>query len=415
MPQSSAFSVPKYRHYRPKNLGVVRLSGRDFYLGQYGSPASLERYHRLLAEWLENGRQLPSTSSPDQQGDPAPLSINEMLLQYWHFAQYYYRTAEGPSKELTCMEHAIRPLKALFGLSRAHEFGPKALKVVRQSMIEADLCRHQINTRINRIRRVFKWAASEELVPPSVTEGLRTVAGLRKGRTAARESKPVKPVSSKHVEPVLRFVSPQVAAMIQLQMLTGMRACEVTIMRPCDIDRSGDVWIYSPGQHKTDYLNHKKLVPLGLKSQSLIRTFLERPDNAYLFSPKEAEAWRNEQRAISRNPGRKTKIYACELRARERRKHASIHRKSKRPKREKYDTDAYRRAVTYGIAKARRAGIEIPHWHPHQLRHTLATIIRKQHGLEGAQVMLGHRSVDVTQLYAERNLALAVQIARESG
>jgi integrase len=37
---------------------------------------------------------------------------------------------------------------------------------------------------------------------------------------------------------VLPNVSPPVAAMIQLQQLTGMRAGEVVIMRPQDIDRS---------------------------------------------------------------------------------------------------------------------------------------------------------------------------------
>lgn len=83
MPESSAFSVPKYRHFRPKNLGVVRLSGRDFYLGEFGSPASLEKYHRLVAKWLENGRQLPSASAPAEQTGPPPLSINEVLLAYW--------------------------------------------------------------------------------------------------------------------------------------------------------------------------------------------------------------------------------------------------------------------------------------------------------------------------------------------
>lgn len=185
-----------------------------------------------------------------QQGRP-PLSVNEMLLHYWQFAEGHYRSGDQPTKELTCMKHAIRPLKERYGLTPAAGFGPKSLKAVRQLMIDADICRRQINSRINRIRRVFKWAASEELIPPSVIEGLRTVAGLRKGRTNARESKPVKPVAREHVESVLRYVSPQVAAMIQLQMLTGMRACEVTIMRPGDIDRTGIVTLDWPGANVT--------------------------------------------------------------------------------------------------------------------------------------------------------------------
>src|ERR1700685_614656 len=41
---------PAYRHYRPKNLAVVRIEGKDHYLGPYGSEASYERYHRLIAD-----------------------------------------------------------------------------------------------------------------------------------------------------------------------------------------------------------------------------------------------------------------------------------------------------------------------------------------------------------------------------
>ena len=54
-------------------------------------------------------------------------------------------------------------------------------------------------------------------------------------------------------------------------------------------------------------------------------------------------------------------------------------------------------------------------WHPHQLRHTRASQIRRQFGLEGAQVALNHASLEATQLYAERNYDLARQIARAIG
>ena len=57
----------------------------------------------------------------------------------------------------------------------------------------------------------------------------------------------------------------------------------------------------------------------------------------------------------------------------------------------------------------------MPHWHPNQLRHTHATNVRKRYGLEGAQVALGHSRADVTQIYAEKNHALALTIAAEVG
>jgi hypothetical protein len=41
--------------------------------------------------------------------------------------------------------------------------------------------------------------------------------------------------------------------------------------------------------------------------------------------------------------------------------------------------------------------------------------IRARYGLEAAQVILGHSRTDVTQVYAERDLAKAVEVMREIG
>ena len=54
-------------------------------------------------------------------------------------------------------------------------------------------------------------------------------------------------------------------------------------------------------------------------------------------------------------------------------------------------------------------------WSPNRLRHSAGTEIRKRYGLEAAQVILGHASADVTQIYAERDLQKAVEIMREVG
>ncbi|MCG2684174.1 MAG: hypothetical protein L6306_11245 [Planctomycetales bacterium] len=59
--------------------------------------------------------------------------------------------------------------------------------------------------------------------------------------------------------------------------------------------------------------------------------------------------------------------------------------------------------------------ILLPHWHANQLRHSKATEIRRQFGLEAARVSLGHAKADVTQIYAERDARLAVEVARKIG
>jgi TusA-related sulfurtransferase len=145
------------------------------------------------------------------------------------FAKKYYFKGGEPTKELTCMREAIKPLRRLYGHSEAREFGPKSLKAVRQHMIGAGLSRGVINRRVGRIKRVFKWAVAEEIVPPSVYHGLLAITGLQYGRTEARETEPVKPVRREYVDAVLPYVSPPVVALIELQWLTGMRPCEVVV------------------------------------------------------------------------------------------------------------------------------------------------------------------------------------------
>jgi len=54
-------------------------------------------------------------------------------------------------------------------------------------------------------------------------------------------------------------------------------------------------------------------------------------------------------------------------------------------------------------------------WHAHQPRHNYATYVRKEFGLEAAQILLRHSQADVTQVHAERDMNRAVQIAEKIG
>ncbi|MCH7988934.1 MAG: hypothetical protein IID46_07255 [Planctomycetes bacterium] len=226
--------TPKYRFHKPSGQAVVTLDGRDFYLGKHGSAESQSEYDRLIAEWLQNGRLLPAEND---------LTVNEMLVGYICHCDGYYRRADGtPTSESDAIRQSIRPLKELYGHTLVCDFGPLKLKVCREAMIDAGLCRNECNKRTRRIVRAFKWAAENEFVSPSTWQALRAVDGLRKGRSAARETQPVQPVPDEHVDAVLPHVLPPVAAMIRLQRLTGMRPGEVVLMRIGDIDRTKNVF-----------------------------------------------------------------------------------------------------------------------------------------------------------------------------
>jgi integrase len=415
--------VPAYSRHKASGRAVVRLNGRDHYLGPYGSPESHERYARLIADW----RARPQTGGDRPvplHGPPVDrLSINELLLAYAQFARGYFTKDGQPNQEFESLKYAMRPLKELYGHSRAADFGPRDLKAVRQHLVDRELSRTYVNNNTNRLKRIFKWAVGEELVPASVYHALQTVAGLRYGRSEARETEPIRPVPDDHVEVVLNFVAPPVAAMIRLQRLTGMRSGEVVIMRSgevvimraCDIDMSGEVWLYGPSDHKGKWRGQRKVIPLGPRAQAVIRPFLILGVTEYLFSPRDAEAWHLRQRSRKAGSRRKTPVYPCELRRRNCRNRSRTTTSKRKQTGVRYDPSSYRRAIRYGIEQAREVGFEVPHWHPHQLRHTKATEVRRAFGLEAAQVALGHARADVTEVYAERNLSLAVSLAKSTG
>ncbi|MEI8372368.1 MAG: site-specific integrase [Planctomycetota bacterium] len=407
MPRKTG-KVPSYCRHRHSGQAVVRIDRVDNYLGTYGSPQSHRLYERLIAEWRV--RRLEGTPAPNKSRPPSPsLTLEQVVHQYRAFAQTYYVKDGKRTKEYVCMKYALRPLRSLYGDSNVADFGPLALKAVRQHMVDADLSRGVINNRVNRIKRFFKWAASEELVPAAVYQAVQSLSALRFGRTEARETEPVRPIDDEWVEAVLPSLSPQVAAMVRLQRICGMRPCEVVLMRACDIDMSGSVWIYEPFDHKNRWRGHRRLIPLGPRSQEILKPFLKLQTESFFFSPREAEAWRNEKRRNERT----TPMTPSQAKRKPK-------KSPRRAKRERYDTDSYRRAITYAIKMANRKREEkeiplIPDWYPLQLRHSRATEVRKGFGLEAAQVAMGHAHANVTEIYAERNLDLAIQIAQKIG
>ena len=63
-----------------------------------------------------------------------------------------------------------------------------------------------------------------------------------------------------------------------------------------------------------------------------------------------------------------------------------------------------------------REWLDRHHWHPHQLRHAAATLIRKEHGLEMARIVMGHSSALVTDaVYAERDMGKVASVMRDIG
>jgi len=416
----SSSRIPKYRLHKPSGLAVVRLNGQDTYLGPHGSDESQQKYARLIKEWLANHRLLAPAEEAD--GPPGDLTIHELIDVYLKFAKGYYVKNGRPTGELHNLKDALKPLAQLYGDSAVATFGPRALKAVRQAMIDADLCRRSINSRVNRIRRMFRWGVENQMVLPLLLEGLRAVAPLRPGRTNARETKPVEPVPGHLVDGVLRVAPRQIAAMLQLQLLTGMRPGEVTIMRMADIDMNGRAWAYTPQSHKTEHHGRVRVIYLGPKAQQELQPFIKPNLTAYLFDPSEVVT---EYRQRIRE---EAKICRPEHKLSKRRTRA------RRGPGDQYTTNTYARAIVKACDKAfpppkelqadeltpkqraaLRAWRKAHRFSTNQLRHNAATQIRKEFGIEAARTVLGHTSSAVTEIYAAMDLARASEVMLRIG
>lgn len=402
--------TPSLCYHKPSHRYYIRLNRRPVYVGYDKAAARIEA-DRLLGEWLANGRR------PRVAAGTFDLSIAELVDRYREFATGYYRKTDGsPSGHLSVVKSALRTLRKLYGETAAAEFGPLGLRALRDRMIHDGLSRSYINGQLHRIRLAFKWAVGRELIPVETYQRLATVEGLRKGRSEAREPEPIRPVDDATIEATLPFLSPTLADVVKVQALTGMRPGEVLLMRPRDIDRVSDVWIYTPASHKTAHHGHRRHVPIGPRCQVILSKYLLRASDAYLFSPAEVV----EKQRQERHSRRKIPHFSGN------RPGTNRKRNPRRKAGEFYARMSYYRAITRAAEMADKKEHSdrpdvpgdvrlVPHWHPNQLRHGRATELRKLYGIEAVAATLGHARLQTSEIYAERNLDLAMRVAREVG
>ena len=96
-------------------------------------------------------------------------------------------------------------------------------------------------------------------------------------------------------------------------------------------------------------------------------------------------------------------------------------RKKARPKKKpgnRYTVTAYGRSIAEAIKrhnKGRPESEQIPHWHPHQLRHQRALELKREAGLDVARAVLGHRSPSITEMYAGLDIVVAAAVMAKIG
>lgn len=387
--------LPKYRLHRPSGRALVEHDGKRHYLpGKHGTDESKAAYRQFVDRILAAASQNEVEAMPVD----APAIVENLCLSYLKWSKGYYGEK---TSEFGNMKSAIQHMLDAHGNVRLDEFGPMALKDVRRSMVEAGWARTHVNHQVRRLVRVFKWAVEHEFCQPSVYLALKTVGGLRAGRTTAPERPPITSVDDATIDATLPFLPPVVADMVRFQRRAGCRPDEVCRVRPCDIDRSGEVWIYGLAAHKTAHHGRTRMIFIGPHAQAILKPYLARPDDAYCFSPAESE----QKRKAAMRKARRSKVQPSQQ--------SRAKRSRKKEPGERYDSRSYAHAIRKACKRA--FGEDGKRWSPNQLRHSVATLIRRQFGLEAAQVTLGHSRADVTQIYAERDLSLGVTVASAIG
>jgi integrase len=265
---------------------------------------------------------------------------------------------------------AFRPLRELYAHTPATGFGPLALKAVREKDDRARVV-PEPNQRPYRPHQTLLQVCGERRTDPRHRLPVAyTVSGLWAGRSAAVEREPVAPVPDEVVDATLPRLNRHVAGLVRFQRLTGCRPGEACRVRMCEIDTTGDVWMFTPKRHKTSYRGKRRVISIGPKAQALLRGYISDDAEAFLFSParavKEYHAGRSEKRATKRYPSHMKRN--AEKRV----------RKPSRPPAEKYTTASYGRAIRNAVKtinrRAKTAAGEpfdpLPSWHPNRLRHT---------------------------------------------
>jgi len=345
------------------------------YFGEWGTAEAKAGYRRFQLEWAAG------MTAPDRK--PGELvSVARLVKRYLsERVDHYYVKAGKYTSERERQHTASKVLLSLYATRPAAEFTPRDLRACVQAMIEKGWVRKTVNQHQWRIVRCFEWGVGQSLVPPDVHLRLKAVEYQQAGRSKAPDRPRIKPVPGADLErviPHLHAVPARravLADMISVHALTGMRPGELCAITPADVDRSGDVWLYTvaPGVNKNEHRDKPQRYWIGPKAQAILGPYLDRSapgQRVWRFPPK----------------GRGTVETAV-----------------RRP--------AYAEFVRVACD---RAGV--PRWHPHQLRHTRATdVAREYESNAAAAAVIGDTPEVAAAVYVDPADLVRRRIAKEMG
>ncbi len=350
--------VPKLCIDKSRNRAFCKVDGKFVVLGPAGSAAAQAAYGRLLTALAGQSVDAAIEAAKCRQSVPRePKSSTSLNEVFQRFA--IERLPKYAAAERRCIKSAIKTARELYGLTDAEDFDVLRLRTVREAMIRKGWSRSFINKQVKRLRMVIRWAVGWKLVSQTLADSLKTVESLEAGETDAPESAPRGAVRAEHIEAVRPFLTERYRDIIDLICLTGARSGEIIGLTTGMIERTGDVWRCELAKHKTAHKGKSRVLFFNAKAQLILRKYLKPDPTARLF------------------------------RTRGDRLSASL-------------KDA---CIEAGV----------PEFTPHWLRHTVATKIVDEMGIEAAQRLLGHCGAAMTQHYSKGAESKAVEAVKRLG
>ncbi|HEY1187561.1 MAG TPA: site-specific integrase [Gemmata sp.] len=359
------------------------------YFGKWGSAEAQEAYKRFQLEWATRLVK----NSPVPLGET--LLVAELVEQWLAYCENGddgeggYQKHGKLTSEIHSQRAAMNYLLAAHGSTSVDEFGPEQLRAVRKAMIDArplrngkpsphGLSRNTINGYQTRLVQMFGWGVGRKLVPATVWHELKAVGRLQKGKTVARDPAKKKAVPWVDVEATLPHLHTDpdcravLESLVRLHWLVGGRPEDLVSLRPGDLDRTGDVWSYSPETHKNEHREQELTYWIGPKAQAILAPLLAgKADTDFVFCYPGAAG------------GQPTPI---------------------------------RRAVYGNRVKAACKKAKVKPWTPHQLRHSRATeVMRIYESNAAAAAVIGDSEEVARTVYVDPLDAVRKRIARETG
>jgi hypothetical protein len=199
-------------------------SRKPLYFGKHGSPEAWAKYRATCEQYKNNDFVLPEDQPHHENLQDCPVLIRHVTAVYREHVKERYAQRE---RELSRLSNLCDDLDEFSGDCCVDLFGVLKLGAIRRIFIDRGWTRKYINRMVRETLRLFRYAATRELIDASIHTKLSLIEPLEEGFCSAPEGRETTPVDIEHVRKTAKHLSPVLRTMVELQAASGMRPTEV--------------------------------------------------------------------------------------------------------------------------------------------------------------------------------------------